>query len=107
MEVVDGSDHAEDNSPLPIHWIAGFFPFQVNYFAQSTSLLKGEVPLAPRPYRTFAIEDAAFHLSRDPAYRRVAINDIAQTFNLPDLSAALAQYTHRLMSGHGTHPIGG
>ena len=107
MEEVVGSAHeAEDDIPM-IHRLAGYLPFQVNYFAQSASLLKGEVPLAPRPYRTFAVEDAAFHLNRDPAYRRAAINDIAKTFNLPDLPAALAQYAHRLMSGHSVHPVGG
>ena len=105
-EVANSPDHAEDDAPL-IHRLARFLPFQVNYFAQSASLLKGKVPSAPHPYRTFAAEDAAFHLSRDPAYRRVAINDITETFNLPDLSAALAQYAHRLMSGHCTHAIGG
>ena len=105
-EVANSPDHAEDDAPL-IHRLARFLPFQVNYFAQSASLLKGKVPSAPHPYRTFAAEDAAFHLSRDPAYRRVVINDIVETFNLPDLLAALAQYAHRLMSGHCTHAIGG
>lgn len=105
-EVVDSSHQADDSGSL-IHRLAGFIPSQVNYFAQAASLLKGEVPLAPQPYQTFAVEDTAFHLNRDPARRCLSIDEIAKTFDLPDLPAALAQYVRRLEFGHRSHPVGG
>jgi hypothetical protein len=105
-QLVSGSDEATHNNGS-IQRRAGFFPSQINYFAQAAALMKGEVPAAPQPYRTFAADDVAFHLNRDPAFWHVAIEDIAKTFNLPDLPAALAHYVHQLKAGHLIHPVGG
>ena len=109
MEEVVGSSHQadDDDGGTLIHWLAAFVPSQVDYFAQAASLLKGEAPLAPQPYQTFAVKDAAFHLSRDPAMWHLVIDDIAKTFDLPDLPAALAQYVCQLTAGHHFHPVGG
>ena len=62
MEEVIGSSHQadDDDGGTLIHRLAGFISSQVDYFTQAASLLKGEAPLAPQPYQTFAVEDAAF-----------------------------------------------
>ena len=60
-EVIGSSDQADDDDGgTLIHRLAGFISSQVDYFTQDASLLKGEAPLAPQPYQTFAVEDAAF-----------------------------------------------
>ena len=100
------SDQLEGDD-TSIRRLVGFLPTQVNYFAQAAALVKGESPSAPLPHRTFAVRDAAFHLSRDPSHRRVTIEDAAKMFDLPDLPAALAQYAHRVRSGHAHHTVGG
>jgi len=106
-QIVGVSDQAQSSSGSSISRLVGFTPSQVNYFALAAALRKGEVPSAPLPYRTFAVRDAAFHLTRDPAYRRVTIRDAAKLYNLPDLPAALAHYVHRAASGHLHHTVGG
>jgi len=102
--IIGGSDEAESSS---IQRLTGFTSSQVNYFALAAALMKGEMPSAPLPHRTFAAGDAAFHLRRDPLYRRVAIEEAAKTYNLPDLPAALVHYAHRVASGHLHHSVGG
>ncbi|KAJ6564518.1 hypothetical protein B0H19DRAFT_1209885 [Mycena capillaripes] len=61
----------------------------VNYFADSNSLLAGEQPNAPLPFRTFTSGDGstAFHLNRD--------YQIATTFGLPNFQDALHAYLQR------------
>ena len=104
--IIGGSDEAESSSSS-IQQLAGFTSSQVNYFALAAALMKGEIPSAPLPHRTFAVGDAAFHLRKDPSYRRVAIEEAAKIYNLPDLPAALVHYAHRVASGHLHHSVAG
>ncbi|KAJ6524938.1 hypothetical protein B0H19DRAFT_1085060 [Mycena capillaripes] len=69
----------------------------VNYFADSNSLLAGEQPNAPLPYRTFTSGDGstAFHLNRDYVGRRRTVQQVATTFGLPDFQDALQAYLQR------------
>ena len=107
MELIVGySDQAESGSGS-IQLLTGFMSSEVNYFALAAALVKGKIPSAPLPHRTFAVGDAAFHLRRDPLYWHVTIEEVAKTYNLPDLLAALVHYAHRVTSGHLHHSVGG
>ncbi|KAF8546425.1 hypothetical protein OG21DRAFT_1491226 [Imleria badia] len=46
----------------------------------------------PRPLHTFNIGSTAFRINYDASLRRVAIDDVATMFGLPDLRAALGNY---------------
>jgi hypothetical protein len=111
-QLVDGQrqDDDDDDSMAgdSINRLLGYLPSAVDYFAQAKALINGEIPLAPTPFRTFATVDAAFHLSRDPQCRQLDIKAVAETYNLPDLLPAFANYAHRIIScGQLHHPIGG
>ncbi|KAJ7712978.1 hypothetical protein B0H16DRAFT_1667389 [Mycena metata] len=69
----------------------------VDYFTYSVSLLGGEYPNAPTPFRTFTSEDdvTAFHLNRDHVGHRVTIEDASTRFCLPDLKDALLAFIQR------------
>ena len=94
--IVGGSDQAESSNTIQR---LAFASSQVNYFALAAALRKGEIPSAPVPHRTFAVRDAAFHLRRDPSYRRVAIEEAAKIYNLPDLPAALVPRPNEMRLG--------
>ncbi|KAJ3491611.1 hypothetical protein NLJ89_g11320 [Agrocybe chaxingu] len=73
-----------------------------DYFYLATLLQRGLVCNARLPHRTLCCADnVVFHLSRDPSYKRLAIDDVAKEFGLPDLRPAIADYITRLSSNSG------
>ncbi|KAJ7911544.1 hypothetical protein B0H13DRAFT_2328201 [Mycena leptocephala] len=79
---------------------------QVDYFAESVSLLEGNHPNAPTPFRTFTSADTStgFHLNRDHVGHRLSIEDAATKFDLPDLRDAILSFIQR---PHDSLVIGG
>ncbi|KAF8336052.1 hypothetical protein F5887DRAFT_1063304 [Amanita rubescens] len=71
----DDSDH-DGGSTNSIKRRTGYTSSQVNYFARAAALVRGEILNAPLPYRTFAVEHTAFHLRRDPTYRRLNLDQL-------------------------------
>ena len=63
-----------------------------NLFAAAQQLLAAPLGTNPNPVRIFVAGSTAFHLNRDPAIHCISIDDVAQSFNLPDLRAALGDY---------------
>lgn len=102
----DDSDHGEGGSTNSINRQTGYISSQVNYFARAAALVLGEIPNAPLPYRTFAVEHTAFHLRRDPTYRRLNLEKLVDTYGIPDIPAAFANYFHRI-NNKQYHAIGG
>ena len=50
----------------------------------------------PFPLRTHACTNhIAFHLSRDPAYKRLLVDEVAEMYHIPDLRPALSDYLQR------------
>jgi hypothetical protein len=72
------------------------------YFEEAEGLLHGEDPCAPLPFRTFASDSSAFHLTRNPSFKRMTIDEAAEKFHLPNLRAALADYLQQVLE-RGTH----
>jgi len=63
-----------------------------DYFMLATMLLQGLYPRAPLPLRTFVGAKMAIHLSHDPSFSRMSVNETAKKFKLPDLCGTLVDY---------------
>jgi hypothetical protein len=64
----------------------------VDYFQVASELGCSSLPV-PRPFRTHqSSKNVVFHLSRDPSFGRMTIDDAATKFALPDLRPALGDY---------------
>jgi hypothetical protein len=70
-----------------------------DYFQLAESLLRGEHPQAPLPFRTFANTSSALHLTRDPSFKQMSIDEVAQIFCLPDLHISLMEYIQHARAG--------
>ena len=69
----------------------------VDYFLLSSELQAGQSLTAYHPYRTFqSSRNIAVHLTRDPSYKRMLVDEVGKMFNLPDLHAALGDYLVRI-----------
>jgi hypothetical protein len=73
----------------------------INYFAKATNLRNSLVSSeqaapAPIPFRTFSMPNAAFHLNRDPSFKRMLIDEVAALFDILDLREALSDYIQRI-----------
>jgi hypothetical protein len=92
--------------PSTVH-SSGYSRPITDYFSIARKLQ--HMDLVPLPLRSFVIERTAFHLSYDPAIRKVTVDEIADKFGLPDLRSAIADYLQREATfGHQyIHPIGG
>ena len=66
-----------------------------NLFSRALQLTASISPSTPLPLRTFATEDTAFQLNRNPDLAPLDVDEAAAKFNLPDLRAALAEYVQR------------
>ncbi|KAI5987639.1 hypothetical protein EDD15DRAFT_2371999 [Pisolithus albus] len=96
-ETEQDKEHEPDEEEFPTdHLAATRSP--INYFTIADALVRGCIPNAPRPYRTFSTATTAFHLSTKPSLR-LSVDEAAAVFNLPDLRAAISEYLHRLESG--------
>ena len=81
-----------------------------NYFAIAAHLCKTKANTIPLPLRTFSVNNnTAIHLAYSPSIRRMAINDVAEKYGLPDLLPALADFLNKEKAcGPGAvHSIGG
>lgn len=68
----------------------------VDYFKIASQLKLGQIQNAPQPHRTHqSSPNATFHLTRDPSFKRMLVDDVATLFNLPDLRPALGDYVRR------------
>jgi len=79
----------------------------VDYFSEATELRQGLKPNTMFPFRTFAETHVAFHLMRDPSFRRQTVDEVSKAFNLPDLHASLADYIHQVKQQTGFFSIQG
>jgi hypothetical protein len=81
----------------PVVNLSGPLHVTNNYFSEAESLLEGATPNAPHPRRTFFDAHTAFHLTRDPSFKQMTIDAVAQKFGLPDLRPSLADYLQRVV----------
>jgi hypothetical protein len=62
----------------------------------------------PFPLRTFmCTSHVAVHLSRDPSYKRLPVDEVAQMYNIPDLRPALSDYLQRIANEQGPLDVKG
>ncbi|KAF8802554.1 hypothetical protein BYT27DRAFT_7111964 [Phlegmacium glaucopus] len=60
----------------------------------------------PLPLRTYACTShVAIHLSRDPSYKRLPVDEVAQMYHIPDLRPALSDYLQRTANGKEQGPL--
>ena len=85
MSTLLASIHPDSN-------LAGSFQPPKNYFRLSQGLLDGNYPHAQQPYQTFSTPSTAFHLTHDPTFCDVFINEAAMKFSLTDFHPALADF---------------
>ncbi|KAF8952213.1 hypothetical protein BDZ97DRAFT_1909427 [Flammula alnicola] len=76
----------------------------VDYFKIASKLKLGHIPNAPCPHRTqWCSSHSTFHLTRDPSYKRMSVDQVAALFQLPDLHPALGDYLLRIKpEDHGS-----
>jgi hypothetical protein len=79
-----------------------------DYFQQAKRLLQQRKDSTPFPLRTFSIPSTAFHLTRDPAYKQMSLDDAAAKFSIPDLIPAVSYFLLRLQrNDNSIYAIGG
>ena len=54
-------------------------------------------PQASQPFQTFTDNGTAFHLNRDPSFKQMSIDQVAEKYRLPDLCPALVDFIHHYM----------
>ena len=91
----------------PVANLSGPLRVTNNYFREAESLLEGATPNAPHPRRTFIDAHTAFHLTRDPSFKQMTVDAVAQKFGLPDLRPSLADYLQRVTGNPAVYLIGG
>lgn len=93
----------------PVSNLAGSSRPPKDYFKLAKDLLDRKYPHARQPYRTFSTPSTAFHLTREPTFRDVSVNEAAIQFGLTDFRPALADFLKRVgIHGDNTPlPIGG
>jgi hypothetical protein len=75
----------------------------VDYFYHASELkrllqLRQDIPF---PLRTNACSShVAIHLGRDPSYKRLLVDEVAEIYHIPDLRPALADYLQRITFGN-------
>lgn len=87
--------------------LAGSTRKATDYFSMAEDLLGGDQPNALRPFRTFSCPHTAFHLTRNPSFKRMTVDEAAKRFQLPDLRAAIADYLTRTEERPALFLIGG
>ena len=63
-----------------------------SYFTLAKELLDGKYPHALQPYHTFAIPSTTFHLTHDPTFHYLSVDEASSQFGLSDLHPALADF---------------
>ena len=70
----------------------------VDYFAVAEALIRGCIPNAPKPYRTFSPSTTAFHIANKPSLC-TTIDQAATLFGVPDLCPAICEYLQHAQAG--------
>ena len=91
----------------PISNVSGPLRVADDYFCKAASLLAGADPNAPCPFRTFTNAHTAFHLTRDPTFKQMTVDEVAEKFDLLDLRPSLADYLQRAADKPAIHVVGG
>jgi hypothetical protein len=89
----------------PVVALTGTTQVNTDYFQMAMDFQCGLYPRAPQPFRTFVSAKTAIHLTRDPSFQRMTIEQVAENFNLPDLHGALVDYVSR--GGDNANVAGG
>jgi hypothetical protein len=105
FQIVD-TTHALLSAITPTMQLTGTTRVISDYFMLATMLLQGSYPRAPLPLQTFVGAKMAIHLSCDPSFSRMSVNETAEKFKLPDLRGALVNYINHGSVG-GIYTIGG
>jgi len=78
----------------------------VDYFQVASELRCTDSHSGPRLFRTHqSSKNVVFHLSRDPSFSRILIDDAATKFALPDLRPALGDYMIWLAGQSGSREV--
>jgi len=73
----------------------------IDYFDVALHL-RHSSDMIPHPLRTQQCsKNIVFHLTRDPSYKQMMIDEVASKFNLPDFRAAIGDYMIRLAGQQG------
>ncbi|ETW78381.1 hypothetical protein HETIRDRAFT_325629 [Heterobasidion irregulare TC 32-1] len=93
----------------PVENLTGPRRHCTDLFAKAAIILmwKSRIDTTSGSPRTFMTPSTAFHLNRTPCLSAVSVDDLASSFQLPDLRPALADYVLRLQAGQQVHAIGG
>ena len=79
-----------------------------NYFLEAQILKCQCSDRTPLPFRTWSTESTAFHMTRSPGLKTMRLEDVINTFKLPDLIPALSHFLQRLeWGGEALRLIGG
>jgi hypothetical protein len=74
----------------------------VDYFDAAAQLRRASHISIPCPFRTHqSSKNVVFHLSRDPSFKQMTVEDAAAMFDLPDFRPALGDYMIRLAGQNG------
>ena len=79
------------NINLACIYLPGLQPHR-NYFRLTQGLLDKNYPHAQQSYQTFSTQSTAFHLTCDPTFCDVSIDEAATKFGLTDFCPALADF---------------
>ena len=86
----------------PISSLSGPSRNIVNYFYQASELKQSfqHCEDIPCPLRTSVCSSQiAFHLGRDPSYKRLLVDEVAKLYCIPDLCPALGDYLQHITTG--------
>jgi Plavaka transposase len=90
----------------PVSSLSGTSRHTADYFYTASALkqLSRHQADIPLPLRTNTCSrNVAFHLARDPSYKRLSVDEVSQLYCLPDLRPALSDYLQRTAGGHETN----
>jgi hypothetical protein len=69
----------------------------IDYFHVASNLRHGSDHLIPHSFRTHqSSKNVVFHLTHDPSFKRMTVNEVAAKYALPDSHPALGDYLIRL-----------
>ena len=95
-----GAYHIDQTSTLltsihPVSNLAGPSRTPKDYFNIAKDLLDGRFPHAQWPYHSFSILSTPFHLTCNPTFCNLSVDEASSLFGLSDLHPALADFLRR------------
>jgi hypothetical protein len=115
-DIEAGSDiDGDDTSAAPSSFLDnGVRPSRIiptralsDYFLEAQLLKLQCSDQTPRPFRTWCTDSTAFRMTRSPGLKTMPLDDVVDTFSLPDLIPALSHFLQRLERGDALRLIGG